>query len=96
MSFLSGGSWTSDPHERSDQKWVQERRATRSDRLCEATVACARCDAPVAIGPEPLTITDALTCPFCGHHGPVREFLSLAIPTRPTRVVLRVSFGATR
>ena len=96
MSFLSGGNWTSDPRERSDRELVQERRATRSDRLCEATIACRRCDAPVAIGPDPLGIAATLTCPFCGHAAPVRDFLSLTSPTRSTHVVLRVRFGGDR
>ena len=96
MSFLSGGNWTSDPRGRGDAKLIEQRRATRTDRLADATIACAHCDAPVAVGPEPLTLTDTLTCPFCATHGPVRDFLSLAVPTRPTHVVLRVSFGGTR
>ena len=97
MSFLRGGSWTSDPRgERHESELVQHRRATRTDRLADATIACARCDAPVAIGSEPITLADRLTCPFCGHGGPVRDFLSLARPTRATHVVLRVSFGGER
>jgi hypothetical protein len=92
VSFLSGGDWTSDPRERSgaEQQQVQQRRSTRTNRLAEATIACARCDVPVAIGPRPLSLTDRLCCPFCGHRGPVRDFLSLAVPTRPTRVILRI------
>jgi hypothetical protein len=93
VSFLSGGSWTSDPRGHEGQRLIQKRRSQRTDRLADATIACDRCDAPVAVGPEPLTLTDTLTCPFCGRHGPVRDFLSLAVPTRPTHVVLRVSFG---
>ena len=96
MSFLGGGNWTSDPRERSDRELVQEWRAIRSDRLCEATIACRRGDAPVAIGPDPLGIGVTLTCPFCGHAGLVRDFLSLTSPTRPTHVVLRVRFGGDR
>jgi hypothetical protein len=30
-------------------------------------------------------------CPFCEHRAPVRDFLSLATPTRPARVVVRIS-----
>ena len=40
-------------------------------------------------------MTDTLTCPFCGRRGPVRDFVSLAKPTRPTHVVLRVRFVDT-
>jgi uncharacterized paraquat-inducible protein A len=96
VSFFSSGNWTSDPRERSEQEYVRPRRAVRTDQLAEATLACPRCDAPVAIGPAAIAVTQSLTCPFCGHAGAVRTFLSLSRPTRPTRVVLRVSFGGTR
>jgi hypothetical protein len=96
VSFLSGGSWTSDPREHDGQQFVQKRRSTRTDRLADATIACDHCDAPVAIGDARLRLTDTLTCPFCGRHGPVRDFLSLAVPTRPQHVVLRVSFDRQR
>jgi hypothetical protein len=33
---------------------------------------------------------DPLGCPFCGHAGSVRDFLSLRAPSRPARVVVRV------
>jgi hypothetical protein len=94
VSFLSGGDWTSDPRARSGgEQLVEHRRSTRTDRLAEATLACPHCDVPLAIGPDPLRITDRLGCPFCGSRGAVRDFLSLAVPTRPTRVVLRIAFG---
>jgi DNA-directed RNA polymerase subunit RPC12/RpoP len=96
VSFLRSGNWTSDPREQSDPGVIQKRQTIRSDYLGEATLACARCDAPVAIGPQPLSTSATLTCPFCGHHDRVSAFLSLKKPTRPTRVVLRVHFGATR
>jgi hypothetical protein len=96
VSFLSGGSWTSDPRRRSDQRLVEYRRATRSDELGEATITCPACDAPVAIGPGRRTLDEPLSCPFCRRSGPVRDFLSLARPTRPTRVVLRIGFGGAR
>src|SRR5262249_40219155 len=66
------------------------RRPARSSRLATGTLACGRCDAPVAIGSDPLSLTDQLTCPFCHSRGPVRDFLSLASPTRPARVVVLV------
>lgn len=69
---------------------VHERRAVRSDRICGGTLACARCDAPVSTGGMPLALSDPLVCPFCAHHGPVRDFLSLAPPTRPARVDVRL------
>jgi hypothetical protein len=74
---------------------VEERRATRSNRLCSGTLACARCDAPISVGDEPLSLADQLICPFCQNRGPVRDFLSLAPPTRPARVEIRVRLPAT-
>ena len=73
------------------QTFEEKRRAVRSGQLATGTIACPSCDAPVAIGDRPLSLTDPLTCPFCATSGPVREFLSLSVPTRPTRVVIRVS-----
>ncbi len=67
-----------------------ERRETRSNRLASGTLACRRCDAPVSGHPYPISITDELVCPFCANRGPVRDFLSLATPTRPAHVVIRV------
>ncbi len=97
MSFLGGGSWTSDPRDRSGEpRLIQQRRSTRTDRLAEATLACARCDAPVALGPGCHGLADELRCPFCGHGGAVRDFLSLGRPTRPARVVLRIGLGGER
>jgi hypothetical protein len=94
VSFLSGGSWTSDPRDSAgDPGIVRRRRSVRTDRLAEATVACAGCDAPVAVGPGPRSLSDELSCPFCGRQGPIRDFLSLTRPTRPTRVVLRIRVG---
>ena len=69
----------------------QERRTARSGRLGTGTLACNRCDAPVAIGTGPVSPTDALTCPFCSHRATVRDFLSLAAPTRPARVQVLVA-----
>jgi hypothetical protein len=39
---------------------------------------------------------DPMACGYCGHAGAVRDFLSLAEPTRPTRVVVRVRGLALR
>ena len=35
-------------------------------------------------------LTDRLTCPFCRRRGPARDFLSLAPPSRPARVFVRM------
>ena len=72
------------------QTFEEKRRAVRSGQMATGTIACPSCDAPVAIGERSLSLTDALACPFCATSGPVRDFLSLAVPTRPTRVVIRV------
>jgi len=70
---------------------VQEhRRIARSTHLGMGTLACPVCDAPVAIGADRLSPADAMHCPFCAHGAPVRDFLSLGEPTRPTRVEVRV------
>ena len=70
----------------------QKRPAVRATRLGAGTLACRRCDAPIAIGPEPVSVVEQLVCPYCRHRAPVRDFLSLALPTRPAHVVVRVSF----
>lgn len=79
------------PDRRADT--VEERRSVRSDIVAAGTLACRRCDAPVYTGGRPLALTDTLACPFCAHRAPAREFLSLARPTRPAHVVVRVSLG---
>ncbi|MDO8186491.1 hypothetical protein Q5424_24520 [Conexibacter sp. JD483] len=68
----------------------EERRVTPS-RVAEGTLACPDCDAPVALTAGPISPADRLNCPFCGRDGSAREFLSLARPTRPQRVVVKIS-----
>jgi hypothetical protein len=68
----------------------EHRRAARSLRLGSGTLACPRCDAPVAPGTGSLSPAEPLGCPFCSHAGPVRDFLSLTAPSRPARVEVRV------
>jgi hypothetical protein len=68
----------------------EEERRARSGRLGTGTLACRRCDAPVAPGAVPLSLTDRLVCPFCRYRAPVRDFLSLAAPVRPARVAICV------
>jgi hypothetical protein len=67
-----------------------ERRRAESRQLATGTLACPGCDVPVLPGPSGLSPSDQLECGFCGATGAVHEFLSLAPPTRPTRVVVRV------
>jgi hypothetical protein len=68
-----------------------KRQTIRSALLGVGTLACGRCDAPIAIGDRPLLLTDELTCPFCRCRGPARDFLSLARPARPARVFVRMT-----
>jgi hypothetical protein len=68
---------------------VDLRRSIRSSRVGTGTLACRSCDAPVAIA-GPLSPSDTLACPFCARTGPLRDFLSLAAPARPARVVISV------
>ena len=90
MSFVRGESPRPDASEQTGRQIVKWQRAARSSRIADATLACARCDAPVHIGSGRLSLTETLTCPFCAHHAPVRDFLTLGPPTRATRVVIRV------
>jgi hypothetical protein len=69
----------------------EERRQAPRDRLGTGSLACPTCDVPVALSGAGVSPAELLRCPFCGHAGPVRQFLSLAQPTRPARVVVRVS-----
>lgn len=65
------------------------RRVARTTRMATGTLACPACDAPVAPA-APLGPADPIACPYCRHDGPVRDFLSLAAPTRPARVAVHV------
>jgi hypothetical protein len=67
----------------------EERRATRSGHLADGTLACPRCDAPVALA-APAAPSARLGCPYCAYAGALRDFLSLGEPTRPARVQVRV------
>lgn len=91
MSFARADRYGRDRLDRAVELQVEQRRAQRSGHVCSGTLACRRCDAPVAAGPDGLALTDELRCPYCHHAGPAREFLSLAAPTRPARVVVRVT-----
>ena|SRR5215210_5594347 len=74
----------------------EPRRTGASRQLAAGTLACPACDAPVLPSPEPMSMPDPVACGFCAHAGAVRDFLSLAEPTRPTRVVVRVHGFALR
>jgi hypothetical protein len=66
------------------------RRTIATRRLAVGTLACPDCDAPTAPPDGPVSPAEPLACGFCGRAGHVRDFLSLAAPSRPTRVEVRV------
>jgi hypothetical protein len=73
----------------------EEIRRGHSGLLAVGTLACPRCDLPVAPGERPLVLRDLIACGYCGHAGVVRDFLSLATPTRPARVEVRLRGSTT-
>ncbi|MBV8956514.1 MAG: hypothetical protein JO153_14090 [Solirubrobacterales bacterium] len=96
MSFSSGMDGTGRVRWRAITQTAgahaEERRLAPAGRLGTGTLACSRCDAPVALG-GPVSPSAGITCPFCGHGARVRDFLSLALPTRPARVQVRVALA---
>jgi hypothetical protein len=68
----------------------ERRRDARAGHLATGTLACPLCDAPVALPAARLSPAARLGCPFCGHAGALRDFLSLGEPARPARVDVRV------
>jgi hypothetical protein len=68
-------------------EWLEQRPGTAKP-VATGSLACPGCDAP-ALLPGPSALSARLTCGYCGHDGAVRDFLSLAQPTRPARVVIR-------
>jgi hypothetical protein len=71
----------------------EERHSARSTRVASGTLACPSCDAPVTLARGAASPASVLGCPFCDHTAPLREFLSLRAPTRPTRVEVHVVLG---
>ena len=69
----------------------EERRVAHSTIVAVGTLACPECDAPVALGDTRVTPPQPLDCPFCAHHAPARDYLSLRAPTRPARVAVRIT-----
>ena len=74
----------------------EERHAARTWQVANGTLACPSCDAPVALGGRSVRFADALDCPFCRHAAPLRDFISLAAPTRPVRVQVRAILPVRR
>ena len=73
-----------------------EHRRESSWHLAAGTLACPGCDAPVLPSPGGMSPADPISCGFCQEAGAVSDFLSLAEPTRPARVVVRVRGLALR
>lgn len=94
-SIPGSGQVPPEPPGRSGDLHV-ERRSERSTKVAEGTLACPACDAPVAPPPGPMAPGDVLWCGFCRHEGALRQFLSLASPTRPTRVTVHVRSAVRR
>jgi hypothetical protein len=68
----------------------EDRRVRPSTRLGAGTLACPSCDLPVALAAGRASPADPIGCPFCGHAGAVRDFLTLGEPSRPAHVEVRV------
>ena len=66
------------------------RPSLRAGILDVGTLACARCDAPVALGGRTAQPSEQMSCPYCLHTAAVHEFLTLGAPTRPAHVVVRL------
>jgi hypothetical protein len=65
-------------------------------KLATGTLACPSCDVPVLPAPGGTSPSEPMACAYCGHDAPVKEFLSLEEPTRPTRVAVRIRPVALR
>ena len=73
---------------------AEHRHSERSARLGTGTLACPRCDAPVALSPGAHSPVEPLRCPYCLLGGALRDFLSLRAPSRPARVAVHVRLSA--
>lgn len=88
--FDGSGSGASDQTRRLTVVHEHKRRTLDARTIAAATLACGACDAPVALGPGAHAPAVVLTCPFCAHRAPLRDFLSLAAPVRPARVLVKL------
>ena len=68
----------------------ERRPAEDSWQVATGTLACPSCDVPVLPAEGGMSPTEPMACAYCGHGAPVKHFLSLQEPTRPTRVTVRV------
>jgi hypothetical protein len=65
-------------------------------QLATGTFACPACDAPTLPAAGGSSPGDLIACAFCGEVAHVRDFLSLAEPTRPARVAVRLRLAVAR
>jgi hypothetical protein len=68
--------------------------AESSWQMATGTLACPACDVPLLPATGGMSPADSLACGWCGHVARVRDCLSLAEPTRPTRVAVRLRLPA--
>ena len=87
---IDGSEPTRSDRVSSTRVFRDQRRSARSTHMASATLACPGCDAPVALPAPTMTPGQPLACGFCGRTGLLRDFLSLAVPTRPMRVEVHV------
>jgi hypothetical protein len=90
VTFQRGIDGPGDPGRPEPVAGEHELRIARTRQLGVGTLACPACDAPVALA-GPVAPREEIMCPYCWHDGAVRDFLSLAPPTRPARVVVTVT-----
>jgi hypothetical protein len=75
--------------------YEQLRPSSRVGVLDVGTLACARCDAPIALE-RAVAPSELLSCPYCLHTGAVREFLTLGAPSRPAHVRVTIAAAPNR
>jgi hypothetical protein len=85
----ANGSDPLDPASRGSAS-LEERRESRSTTLASGSLSCPRCDAPPLPPARVLSPQESIGCGFCRHEAPVRDFLTLGGPSRPTVVTVRV------
>lgn len=69
-----------------------EVRFSHDEETVAGTLACPACDAPV-MPAGAVRLDEPLECGWCSQAGFVRDFLTLGEPSRPARVVVKVSFA---
>ncbi|MFL5846231.1 MAG: hypothetical protein ACJ762_16205 [Solirubrobacteraceae bacterium] len=73
-------------------EWL-EQRPGQALPVATGSLACPDCDAPIMLAPGRHGPSAPVACTWCGRDGAVRDFLSLAQPTRPARVIITARLG---